>query len=58
MSLPINQPEEVFPAHAGVIPGSLFEISVYFSIPRACGGDPKTYDQGHKVVTYSPRMRG
>ena len=49
---------ELFPAHAGVIPTSVWRIRFFEPFPRARGGDPKLARSGGAEVTFSPRTRG
>ena len=46
--------KEVFPAQAGVIPGSGSGTGSGSSIPRASGGDPDQDDNNAELSRYSP----
>ena len=48
----------VFPVYAGVILTFITEPVTNFSVPRVCGGDPKTGKQKLKNWKCSPCMRG
>ena len=48
----------LFPAHAGVIPGSCGMRKLSFPFPRTRGGDPKFDVNGTTEVHFSPHTRG
>ena len=48
----------VFPANAGVSPGSDVFPGSNRGIPRECGGEPATKTGLPSSTRYSPRMRG
>ena len=48
----------LIPAHAGVIPARLYEVVLYSTYPRACGGDPSGFACDIDPDVLSPRMRG
>ena len=47
----------VFPAHAGVIPGTGHGNGATTCFPRVCGGDPRHRDLSAERLMFSPRMR-
>ena len=48
----------VFPARAGMIPGSPRPPRYLVCIPRESGDDPDTYEEAAQGYEYSPRERG
>ena len=49
---------DLFPACAGVIPGSLSISGDGKSVPRMCGGDPCHHKTSSGMVFCSPHVRG
>ena len=50
--------QNLFPACAGVIPGTLEEQLAEMPFPRVCGGDPNQLPGEVVVLVFSPRVRG
>ena len=54
----LTEEEQLFPAHAGVIPSSVLRLSSAIAFPRIRGGDPEFYFFGGKDESFSPHTRG
>ena len=54
----LTEEEQLFPAHAGVIPGEIMRKVQYVSFPRIRGGDPYTQNPTQNAVLFSPHTRG
>ena len=48
----------LFPAHAGVIPLTMYRPPPRYSFPRTRGGDPVYYELGQQKPFFSPHTRG
>ena len=49
---------ELFPAYAGVIPGTSGRAGHGKTFPRPCGGDPSHRSYASREVAFSPPTRG
>ena len=54
----LTEEEQLFPAHAGVIPGSKRQKKGQYSFPRIRGGDPDRNSCRWVVSSFSPHTRG
>lgn len=54
----LTEEEQLFPAHAGVIPSSVLRLSSAIAFPRIRGGDPTTRDIIDNQNHFSPHTRG
>lgn len=54
----LTEEEQLFPAHAGVIPVTACAESLIPSFPRIRGGDPKSWKQCLTLSPFSPHTRG
>ena len=54
----LTEEEQLFPAYAGVIPGSCGATSRPKPFPRIRGGDPKLEDYMEKKSAFFPHARG
>ena len=54
----LTEEEQLFPAHAGVIPFARFPLSLLPSFPRTRGGDPRDRLCGIIDTIFSPHTRG
>ena len=50
--------EDLFPAHAGVIPVPLSTKNAEVTFPRPRGGDPKKLIETEPIDIFSPPTRG
>lgn len=54
----LTEEEQLFPAHAGVIPNGLETKTCSSPFPRTRGGDPKNIGQFSDDGIFSPHTRG
>lgn len=54
----LTEEEQLFPAHAGVIPGSTVSYNSFQTFPRTRGGDPSFERSEPRCVAFSPHTRG
>ena len=54
----LTEEEQLFPAHAGVIPNSTTTSQAACPFPRIRGGDPKTVQIPEYLGGFSPHTRG
>ena len=54
----LTEEEQLFPAHAGVIPVTACAESLTPSFPRIRGGDPKPANKTKRINVFSPHTRG
>lgn len=54
----LTEEEQLFPAHAGVIPTALLSSASIRPFPRTRGGDPMMYSDYCQVANFSPHTRG
>ena len=53
-----NTAYQLFPAHAGVIPGAVSVTPINETFPRTRGGDPMLMQMGYNTLGFSPHTRG
>ena len=58
MNEPANESQPVFPAHAGMIPGTAEAEGSGTGVPRTCGDDPARFSLFVWNSGCSPHMRG
>lgn len=54
----LTEEEQLFPAHAGVIPGAVPRAAKPQPFPRTRGSDPSKKASSASVTDFSPHMRG
>ena len=54
----LTEEEQLFPAHAGVIPRCRTPPGTSSTFPRIRGGDPMTYPELRDLFVFSPHTRG
>ena len=54
----LTEEEQLFPAHAGVIPSYVFFSAIISPFPRIRGGDPRIVWEHWKEFCFSPHTRG
>ena len=54
----LTEEEQLFPAHAGVIPSSVLRLSSAIAFPRTRGGDPHSFQIFAYARSFSPHTRG